>query len=475
MKRFPFAIFAGAALVGMANPGWTEVTAFSKQGKVRSVVQMIAQAMEHSGAALPINIEDFKKVIATNTKVTTTMRLLRADLDGDGTVARAEIDVVDKMSGFVGEPYSALGADKNGDGTISAAEISSAAQRMADAQLTGGILQALIDLDANSDGLVSETELQYALRHAAVSVPEQEHALECNLPSPTKAGEVVLVSGYEGNALSSVTVAGQDRETSLATLRIEPGQGPIYLIVSSLSPVIWEVVGATERIERMIVERSKVKDGPGAGIIGVPRARITFLQADQCLGYLESQSSGKALLKKGKISDILKKETRMIVEYEIKTLKIPSGLSAERIQPRHPTGTRVKKNGRLYELTDDGLKFLQEDPPQRPGSLSVDMLRFWPGGLAFVNVDEVVAPAAVENYVILPQEAGILQLIDQGKIRHLDDGAYLIQKPIPRFPAGLNGAHQVRFILGRDVPMPAGSPGHSSVYSEETGKCLKQC
>ncbi len=41
-----------------------------------------------------------------------------------------------------------------------------------------------------------------------------------------------------------------------------------------------------------------------------------------------------------------------------------------------------------------------------------------------------------------------------------------------RFPAGLSGGHSVAFILGKGVPMPEGSPGHSRVVSEETGQII---
>lgn len=53
--------------------------------------------------------------------------------------------------------------------------------------------------------------------------------------------------------------------------------------------------------------------------------------------------------------------------------------------------------------------------------------------------------------------------------RPVHDGAFYIASAIPRFPAGLFGAHAVTFILGRGVAMPAGSPGHSCVLSEDTG------
>lgn len=48
----------------------------------------------------------------------------------------------------------------------------------------------------------------------------------------------------------------------------------------------------------------------------------------------------------------------------------------------------------------------------------------------------------------------------------------MINKKI-RFPAGLAGAHSVKFLLLRGVPKPDGNPGHSTVISEETGEALR--
>jgi hypothetical protein len=41
-----------------------------------------------------------------------------------------------------------------------------------------------------------------------------------------------------------------------------------------------------------------------------------------------------------------------------------------------------------------------------------------------------------------------------------------------RFPAGLHGAHLVRFRIQKGVAMPEGDPGHSCVIVEETGMAL---
>lgn len=61
----------------------------------------------------------------------------------------------------------------------------------------------------------------------------------------------------------------------------------------------------------------------------------------------------------------------------------------------------------------------------------------------------------------------------QGALEYLGGGLGMMKlkivKPIKRFPAGLNGSHAVVFVLAKGVPMPAGSPGHSCVISEETG------
>jgi hypothetical protein len=69
---------------------------------------------------------------------------------------------------------------------------------------------------------------------------------------------------------------------------------------------------------------------------------------------------------------------------------------------------------------------------------------------------------------VLPEEAGLVQLVAAGDIARNRLGEYLIKKKI-RFPAGLYGGHSVKFLLLRGVPTPDGDPGHSVVISEETG------
>lgn len=73
---------------------------------------------------------------------------------------------------------------------------------------------------------------------------------------------------------------------------------------------------------------------------------------------------------------------------------------------------------------------------------------------------------------MLPQQAGLIQLVQQGALTQNSSGEFPIHRKI-RFPAGLAGAHSVKFLLLRGVPLPDGDPAHSEVVSEETGQPIK--
>jgi len=49
--------------------------------------------------------------------------------------------------------------------------------------------------------------------------------------------------------------------------------------------------------------------------------------------------------------------------------------------------------------------------------------------------------------------------------------SYVVLKPFT-MPAGLYGAHSVNFFVAKGVPLPAGEPGHSTIYDINSGKCL---
>jgi len=101
-----------------------------------------------------------------------------------------------------------------------------------------------------------------------------------------------------------------------------------------------------------------------------------------------------------------------------------------------------------------------------------ESLRARPGGVARIDPTKVVSPGPIARYAVLPEQAGLLQLLDTGALERLGPGRFRIIKPIERFPPGLSGARHVAFTLAPGIPMPEGDPGSSSVISEETGEIL---
>jgi len=85
----------------------------------------------------------------------------------------------------------------------------------------------------------------------------------------------------------------------------------------------------------------------------------------------------------------------------------------------------------------------------------------------------------VTTYEVLPDQAGLVQLMLDGTLTLDDKGRFLIHKPM-QFPTGLAGAHSEKFVLLKDVQMPTGNVGHSEVISEDgqricyLGKCVPQ-
>ena len=104
-------------------------------------------------------------------------------------------------------------------------------------------------------------------------------------------------------------------------------------------------------------------------------------------------------------------------------------------------------------------------------AVSPELLRFHPEGVQEIDPRTVVASAPVERYVVLPEEAGLSQLEQEGAITRTSPQEFLVHKHI-QFPAGLNGAHPVMFRIRKGVPAPHGDPGHSCVTLEETGMAL---
>lgn len=112
-------------------------------------------------------LEDYLAVERAKVRVREMRRMMLADLDDDSAVTQQELFVVMSAQGANGrgtlwQAHSA--ADTNGDGTVARAEMEAQA-RMVAARSEGreGDTRALMQLDFNHDGRLTTLELRHAM------------------------------------------------------------------------------------------------------------------------------------------------------------------------------------------------------------------------------------------------------------------------------------------------------------------------
>lgn len=298
----------------------------------------------------------------------------------------------------------------------------------------------------------------------------------CEMPRTFDAAEVVLLSSYQTDALSSVTIGSQDNHVFAGRVVIEPGNGPLYVVIASYSPTIWQFSGAVDRIERAVL--TSATTGPNSedaeqpslvGAIGLPRDRITFLSRSDCLtSFTEAPSSG-SLQSAATVSSAVGKSPQVIATtYSVGSYGIPSG-KVDSKSDQQPLILQ-KFLGRLLIARDVG---------KLPGGVALgsardEMERFFPGGVIQMDPSAIVASAPAASYEVLPSRAGLVQLLEKGLLVENRPNDFTVRGKI-RFPAGLYGALTATFRVAKGAPYPDGDPGHSCVIVEETGERGANC
>ena len=297
--------------------------------------------------------------------------------------------------------------------------------------------------------------------------PPPRDPLACAMPTPSDSAKVVLVGTNEADALSTTTIGSQDVSVGTASIVIEPGREPIYLVVASEHPIIWRVSGEVGRLERLVLTSSrnspdgaKLDQPPVVGATGIPARKITFLKRVDCLrDFSDARSSGPAA------NEVMQETGRapaVIGDYEVAEFSIPSG--------------KVRKNPRatgLVFIQRQGSVTIKGDPKNVVvvtgdiATIEHDLRSYHPGGVIEVNPRDVVATYPAERYDILPEQAGLLQLVKSGALTQNQAHAEFVITRKIRLPAELGG---YTFILPRGVPQPDGNVRRSAIVSEETGQ-----
>lgn len=453
---------------GMEDPEgtWRQLERLNRETGTDLVTRLRDLLGDRSGGSGAFAYRDAALIEAATRRAMILSNLLSADLDADGTVTRDEIArvlAIGRSNGQLGDLFLRFDTDTDDRVTpdelargVASAVREASSGREDRAQRIG----RLVDFDA--DGLVTEDELVRAVRAlaaqsapiefgtpAAEPVAAAPVAAPCKVTPPGSQAELHVVTGYEGHALSSVSIGGQDQVTQIVDLVIEPGDRPLYLVVASFELVIWRITGAVDRVERIVVQSgATASDLRSGGVIGLPAERISFVASGACFtaGWERPAAvaaSAALALHLGRNADAA------FADYTLASVAVPSGTASKEDPVAKPPRT---------------------DDPQ--SELQRQLLRFHPGGVVEIDPQTVVSPHPVEPYVVLPSQAGLAQLLQQGLITMQGD-SFLILRPIPRFPAGLYGAHSVNFVLGPGVTMPPGNPGHSRVL-DGSGACLTE-
>jgi hypothetical protein len=477
-------------------------------------------------------IDNLRKITAAQRRSQVIAQILIYDLDGNGNVTKEEITAAMEprarqminANGVQLEPSlqqvslqleklvaDALKPDVDRDAVITSAEIEQEAKRQAE-QATSGWQQRAssqfvpMTLDTNGDGAVSLAEYEAAVREqfdavdrdrdGRISAAEAadfgkrlnearqatQRAQEaqarklrleaakvgCDVPAAPSGTKTVLLGATQGNALSNAWIGTQDQVTYVTTVEIAPGSEPLYLAVASGRAMIWDIVGATERIAGVVAHAEAAVDNstqgrgkPLVGVVGVARERIRFTAHPGCLvpatetTMKDGSAQESAALLLGRAVD------EIGGEYSAGTFRVP----AVRHFPDRPVRNSI-------QLPREGFGEL----------LWREVRENFPAGVAQIDVESVISAHPVKRYSVLPERAGLAELVDTGSLAitgmsrgvRINGGDF---KPFTspdkfriygklRLPAGAAGT----FMLPRQTPPPEGDLSAACVLSEKDMK-----
>jgi hypothetical protein len=384
-----------------------------------------------------------------------------ADADGDGRVSLVEasnhtatqVDMSGITQSMAASYELLLALDPNKDGKLTIAELETLA------------LESFAKVDKDGDGITSKEESTAAALAATMGARPNSGRWSidggCAFPKIEDRQKLYVVTAYEGGTLSNTTVAGQDKETETSTIEIAEGSDPIYLAVSSYTPMIWRITGHTERVAGFFGAARQ-----GVGVVGLPKDKVTLVGDRECIMRFENVSPE---MEQRLLSQLFNQLPDGISSfYTSGNLRLPDDF-----KQRNNRSAAAVMARRPVTFTLDGL-------PQKTIGKEIEptmqsLRRFSPGGVADIDPAQVVASGMVERYQVLPQQAGLVQLLQDGSLKAANphrpsQPRYLVLKEFPRFPAGLAGAHSVSFDFPSNMKLPKGSPGHSSVIVQSASE-----
>ena len=411
--------------------------------------------------------------------------LKKLDISGDSIISHEEMQQLSderKEQAFkpiVKNYKQYLALDPNKDGILTGNELEMIA------------IKTFALFDKNGDGIISVEEkkpyLDMKQTYGRVIMSKEQ----CPLPKVDDNLKLLVVSAYEGAAISTVTAAGQDKETRAVKVKIGKDQPPAYLVLVSFRPTMWKLEGDIDAIKKVVVAGGFIfrNTKSGSGVIGLDKDKVVFAKQD-CIPFFSDKTSRKIYMAKGAIRALTGKipyemngaySVREVnisdskITFPIRRNNIPASPKAIVINP----GDKPVISGRL-ESTSERLQRLRNRykiyiPPAPEGYDKMLWERFikrHSGGIVKIDPAKVVSDAKVENYELLPGLAGIMELIRDGYMEKVDYDNFRIIKDITKFPIGLASGGFITFTVAKGVKIPQISVGRFCVIMEETGEII---
>ncbi len=297
-------------------------------------------------------------------------------------------------------------------------------------------------LDQDDDDVISQLEFE------RFHFTKFDISSSCKPPQLKEKVKLISIGIGNGSGISTVTTAGQDTVTTVASAHIEEEVDPLYIFLISSTPVIWQFQGNTEAIQQLVVNSFPEKPPyhRANGITGVSKTNIHFL-GPNCIDVYYEPLTREGFLAKSAIQQLVGRHPDLMIgEYDVASLSISSGKV-----DFFPIGKKRTEAPGGFDL-----------------AIWEVFTRFFHRGIISIDPTWVVSPIMVAPYQVLPREAGIARLVHDKKMVPIP-GAIKIVKSIQRFPAALGNYN---FVLASGVEIPKGRSGWSCVWREGTWELL---
>lgn len=353
--------------------------------------------------------------------------LMSLDTNGDDVLSYVEMSapVSDTKTGrrsHENDKYDTMSLlmelDLDGDGKVSVDDVQTRSQNV------------FSSVDLDKDGLLSQEE--HRLLSESGILVHARHKVTCKASNIPRDARFVSLAIDGSQVISSATIAGQNTITTVADLDIAADDKPIYLYLLSRNPMIWNITGNIDRVERVYLSKD-VRDGQGSvftnGLINVSKEKVTFLSST-CLHSFGTRNV---------------KEAKLLIK---------------QIFGRTPDLIAGEERTQLMRLYNDRVEFRGSEPYAYPPMENIDLGMFrnfrdkYPGGIRDIKAADVASATRAENYHYLPGPLGLNELIQKGKLSHIQRNQYEIISPFSSFPAGLDRIPNLRFRVKKDILLP---------------------